>query len=142
MSDYGNNLTAIGTKGRLVFIDEPTYEAPDDLNEFDEAMLETRDTFLEQFGIDAIYQPGFLSRSIRVILKHLEDDSQVSPGMRHKSPNIQIKAANDSAIGIAASEFEPGQTISVPPRKGADARTFHLARIIKQTAVFVWYEAR
>jgi len=142
MSDYGNNLTAIGTNGRLVYIDEPTYEAPDDLNEFDDAMLQTRDTFLDKFGIDAIYRPGVLSRTIKVILKHLEDDSQVSTGMRHKSPNIQIKTANDPAIGIAADEFEPGQTISVPPRKGADAVTKRLSRIIKQTMTFVWYEAR
>jgi len=68
MSDYGNNLTAIGTKGRLIFIDSPTYEAPDDLNEFDSVMLETRDTFLDTFGITAIYQPGVLNREITVIV--------------------------------------------------------------------------
>ena len=141
MTDYGNNLTAIGTKGRLVYIEEPTYEAPDDLNDFDSAVLETRDTFLELYGVDAIYRPGVLSREITVIIKNLEDANQTSPAMRHRSPLIQIKAANDSAIGIAADEFEQGQTISCPPRKGADARTFRLARIAKQTMAFVWYEA-
>lgn len=142
MGNYGNNLTALSTGGALVYIEEPTYEAPDDLNEFDEAMLQTRDTFLEQFGVDAIYRPGVLSRDITVIIKHTEDDNSIEQIPRHRSPILQIKAANDSAIGIAADEFVQGQTISVPPRKGADAVTKRLARIIKQTMTFVWYEAR
>jgi hypothetical protein len=142
MTNYGNNITAIATKGRLVYIDEPTYEAPDDLNDFDESVLNTRETFLDQFGIDAIYRPGVLSREITVIIKHLEDASQASPGIRHRSPLIQIKTANDSAIGIAADEFEQGQTISCPPRKGSAARLFRLTRIIKQTTVWVWYESK
>lgn len=140
--NYGNNITAIATDGRLVYIEEPVYEAPDDLNEFDSAFLETRDIFLDQFGIAVVYRPGVLSRKITVIIKNTADDGLAPPGLRHRSPILQIKATNDSAIGIAAAEFEPGQTISVPPRKGADAVTKHLARIIKQTTTFVWYEAR
>jgi len=112
------------------------------MNEFDTAMLQTRDTFLEVFGDTITYQPGVLDREITAIVKYIDDDSQVSPSVRHRSPSIQIKAANDSAIGIAASEFEPGQTISVPPREGADAVMKHLNRIIKQTTIFVWYEAK
>ena len=141
MTNYGNNLTALTTGGKLVYIEEPTYTAPDDLNDFDTAAVEARDTFLDTFGLDAIYRPGVLSRAITAIVSYPEDDSRVE-SIRHRSPKIIIKVANDLAIGIAADEFEPGQTISCPPRKGADARSFQLTRITKQTMVWVWYEAR
>jgi len=141
MSNYGNNITAIATGGKLIYIDEPTYTAPDDLNDFDTAAVEARDTFLDTFGLDAIYLPGSLNRAITVIVRSIQDDATKQPIQRHRSPKLQIKVANDSAIGISADEFEPCQTISCPPRKGADARTFRLARIAKQTMAFVWYEA-
>jgi hypothetical protein len=109
---------------------------------FDEALATAKDSFLETFGETVTYRPGVLSREITVIIKHLEDASQALPGIRHRSPLIQIKTANDSALGIAADEFEQGQTISCPPRKGSAARLFRLTRIIKQTTVWVWYEAK
>ena len=140
MSNYGNNITAIATHGRLIYVDE---SAGEDIagTDFDNAVVAGRDSFLEMFGETVTYQPGVLNREITVIIKNAVDDHTVAPIQRHRSPKLQIKVANDSAIGISAEEFEPGQTISCPPRKGADARTFRLARIAKQTMAFVWYEA-
>ena len=107
---------------------------------FDEILVENVDYILEVFGVAGIYQPGVLDRSIQVIIRYVTDDGQVAPVTRHRSPIVNIKVANDSVKGISAEEFEQGQVINMPPRKGADARDFSLARIIKQDAGMVTIE--
>lgn len=139
MGYYGNNLGALVTGGVLVYVDEPTAGQVED-TEFDSLLLADRDIFLDTFGVSATYQPGVLNRSITVIVRYIEDAAQVLAGGRKRSPVINIKAANDPAAGISADEFEPGQLISVSPRKGSDARSFRLAVIVKQSAAFVTYE--
>jgi len=137
---YGNNIGALATRGKLISIPHPGTETITGDNDFDTAAIANRGIFLEEFGVSATYRPGVLNRSITVIVRHEEDDGQVVAGSRHRSPVVNIKAANDSAIGISAEEFEQGQIIDAPPRKGADNRSFRLARIIKQSAAFVTYE--
>lgn len=139
MGNYGGNVVAAMTQGRLVYVDEPTAE-DQDLTTFDEAMVACRSAFLDQFAVDGVYQPGSLSRDIEAIPKYVADDVSAGNIRRLRSPKLHIKVPNTSVNGITPDEFEPNQTISIPPRKGADARTFQLARIVKQTGVWVTYE--
>lgn len=139
MSYYGNNLGALTTGGTLVYIDEP--EAVDiEQTPFDAILIANRPILLAQFGIDAVYQPGVLNRSITAIIRYIDDDGQVAPIVRHRAPIVNVKVANDSTTGISAEEFEQGQIINMPPRKGADARDFSLARILKQDAGMITIE--
>jgi len=140
MTLYANNIGAFATRGRFISIPHPGTETISGDNDFDTAAIDNRSVFLEEFGSSATYRPGVLNRSITVIVRHVEDAGQAVSGSRHRSPVVNIKAANDSAIGISADEFEPGQIIDAPPRKGADNRAFRLARIVKQNAAFVVYE--
>ena len=107
---------------------------------FDEILVENADHFLDVFGIAGIYSPGVLDREIKVIVRYISDDGQVAPVVRHRSPIVNIKVANNSVKGISAEEFEQGRIIEVPPRKGADARNFSLARILKQDAGMITIE--
>lgn len=139
MGNYGNNVVALVTGGTLVYVDEPTSETIGD-TEFDKKAIAGVDYFLVAFAVDGIYRPGILNRAIKAIVRYIQDDSQVQSGQRHKSPKITIKTPNDPSNGIKAEEFEAGQIVIVPPRKGADAVTKRLSRIVKQTAAFVTYE--
>ena len=107
---------------------------------FDEILQDNAPILLNEFGIAGIYQPGVLDREIQVIVRHVTDDGQVSPVVRHRSPIVNIKVANNSTTGISAEEFEQGQVVNIPPRKGADARNFSLARILKQDAGMITIE--
>ena len=95
---------------------------------------------LNEFGVAGIYRPGVLDREIQAIIRYVTDDGLVAPVVRHRSPVVNIKVANDSTTGISAEEFEQGQVINIPPRKGADARDFQLARILKQDAGMITIE--
>jgi hypothetical protein len=139
MGIYGNNILAFCSIGDLIYIDEPVGGSTAD-TEFDEFSLASRDIFLELWGIDGVYQPGSLNRAIRAIIRYVEDDAVIPPVQRHRSPLLTMKVPNDSSNGITAEEFIPGQLVSIPPRKGTDARTFRLARIRWQSAAFVSYE--
>lgn len=115
------------------------------LKTFDEILQDDADILLDVFGVDGVYLgigrgPGGLNREIKVIVQYVTDDGQVAPVVRHRSPIVNIKVANDSVTGISAEEFEQGQMINIPPRKGADARDFSLARILKQDAGMVTFE--
>lgn len=99
-----------------------------------------RAAFLAQFGRPVTYRPGALDRSITAIVSYPRDDGLVDPVARHKSPKVQIKVPNDSTLGIAASEFDSSQTVSVPPRPNAAAKTMYLARIVKANGIWVTYE--
>jgi hypothetical protein len=103
-------------------------------------MTAGRAAFLTAFGQPVTFQPGTLNRVITAIVRYVEDDAAVSPIVRHRSPQVKIKVANDAVLGIAASEFGDNQTISVPPRPGAAARVMQLARIVKANGVWVTYE--
>jgi len=140
MSNYGNNITAIATHGRLIYVDE---SAGEDIagTDFDNAVVAGRDSFLDFFGIDGIYRPGVLSRSIRYIPKYIEDDN-LSPGSRHNSPILTIKCPNSQTLGITAEEFETSHTVSIAPRKGMDTRQFRMLRIVRQSAAWVTYEVK
>ena len=107
---------------------------------FDEILVENAAIHLDEFGVAGTYRPGVLDRSILVIIRYVTDDGQVAPVVRHRSPIVHIKVANNSTTGISAEEFEQGQKINMPPRKGADARDFTLARIIKQDAGLITIE--
>lgn len=141
MGNYGNNITAIATKGRLIYIDEPEGGTETE-TEFDSLLLTARDNFLDIFAIDGIYQPGVLNRAIRGIVNNIKDDDKAANTLRYKSPRIGLKVANDSSIGITAAEFVEGQTVSIPPRKGASPRSFQILRIVEQSAVWVTYEVK
>ena len=110
------------------------------LKTFDEILAENAVIHLAEFGVAGIYRPGVLDRAITIIVRHVTDDGQVAPVVRHRSPIVNIKVANNSTTGISAEEFEQGQLINIPPRKGADARDFQLARIVKQDAGMVTIE--
>ena len=110
------------------------------LKTFDEILQDDADILLDVFGVAGIYRAGVLDREIQVIVRYVTDDGQVAPVVRHRSPVVNIKVANDSTTGISAEEFEQGQVINIPPRKGADAREFQLARIIKQDAGMITIE--
>ena len=107
---------------------------------FAEIQVENAGILLDVFGEAGIYRPGVLDREIQGIVRHVTDDGQVTPVVRHRSPIVNIKVANDSTTGISAEEFEQGQVINIPPRKGADPRDFQMARIVSQKAGFVVYE--
>lgn len=107
---------------------------------FDEILAENAVIHLDTFGIAGIYRPGVLDRAIQAIIRYVTDDGQVSPVARHRSPIVQIKVANNSVTGISADEFEQGQVVNLPPRKGADARDFNLAKIIRQDAGMITLE--
>jgi len=139
MSIYGNNIIAFITLGAVIFVDEPTAEQVGE-TVFDDRAISVVDDFLAEFGIDGIYQPGSLNRPIRAIMKYQEDAGTVDPMHRHRSPILTMKVPNCQTEGITASEFESSQTVIVPPRKGADARLFHIARIFRQSAAWVTYE--
>ena len=111
------------------------------LKTWDEILVENAGIHLDTFGIAGIYRPGVLDREIKVIVRYVTDDGQVAPVVRHRSPIVNIQVANNSTTGISAEEFEQGQVINMPPRKGAEARDFQLARIIKQNAGIVTIEA-
>lgn len=107
---------------------------------FDEIIVENASLLLDIFGEAGIYQPGVLDRAVQGIIRYVEDDGTVAPVVRHRGPLINFKVANDSVTGISADEFVQGQVVSIPPRKGADAREFRMARIVSQDAAFVVYE--
>ncbi len=107
---------------------------------FDNAMAAAKDAFHYTFDETITYQPSVLDREINAKVSYPADDATVPPVQRHRSPDINIRVDNDSTTGISASEFEPGQTVSVPPRKGATAVTKHLSRIVKESLTFVTYE--
>jgi len=107
---------------------------------FDEILADDADILLDVFGEAGVYRPGVLDREIKVIVRYVTDDDQVAPVVRHRSPVVNIKVANNSTTGISAEEFEQGQVINIPPRKGADARDFQLARILKQDAGMITIE--
>ena len=107
---------------------------------FDEILVADAAIHLDVFGAAGIYQPGVLDREIQAIVRYITDDGQVAPVVRHRSPIVHIKVANNSVFGISAEEFKQGQVINVPPRKGADPRDFQLARIIKQDAGMITIE--
>ena len=125
---------AIGLGFGATAVEETTTTEAGGLKTFDEILIENALLELDVFGVSGIYQPGELNREIKVIIRYITDDGQVSPVVRHRSPIVFIRLANDSVTGISAEEFEQGQIISMPPRKGAEARDFRLARIIKQDA--------
>lgn len=115
------------------------------LKTFDEILVENAALLLDEFGVDGEYLgigrgPGGLHREIKVIIRYISDDGQVAPVVRHRSPIVNIKAANSSTTGISAEEFEQGHVINIPPRKWADARDFSLNRILKQDAGMVTIE--
>jgi len=99
-----------------------------------------RAAFLAAFGQPIVYQPGTLDRAVTAIVKYVQDDAEVPPIIRHRSPQVQIKVANDAVVGIATAEFDSSQTVSVPPRPGAEVRTMHLARIVKANGIWATYE--
>jgi hypothetical protein len=107
---------------------------------FDEIMVENAPLLLDVFGEAGIYRPGVLDRAIQAIVRHVTDDDSVAPVVRHRSPVVNVKVANNSVTGISAGEFEQGHVISIRPRKGADPREFQMARIVSQDAGFVVYE--
>ena len=108
---------------------------------FDEILEENAGILLGIFGSAVVvYRPGVLDREIQAILRHVTDDDQVAPVVRHRGPVVNVKVANDSVTGISAEEFEQGHVIKIPPRKGADPRDFQMARIVSQDAGFVVYE--
>ena len=107
---------------------------------FDEILIENAPLLLDIFGEAGVYRPGVLDRPIQGIIRHVQDDATVAPVVRYRSPLINLKVANNSVIGISAEEFEQGQVVSIPPRKGADAREFQIARIVSQDAGFIVYE--
>lgn len=135
----GNNLIAAITGG--VFVLVPIAETvPGIARTFDEILVENASHILDVFGVAGTYRPGVLDREIQVIVRYVTDDGQVPPVVRHRSPIVNIKVANDSTTGISAEEFEQGQVINIPPRKGANAKDFQLARIIKQDAGIITIE--
>ena len=139
MANYGGNIVAAMTQGRLIYVDEPTAEAQD-LTPFDEAAVAAVPAYLAQYGVDGVYQPGVLNRAIGVIPIYEQDGAKIDPAQRMRSPKLRIKVPNTAVNGITPGEFAPNQTVSVPPRKGADARAFQLARIVSQSAAWVVYE--
>jgi len=137
----GNNLIAAITGGVFVLVPiAGTVTVPGELKTFDEILIDNALIELDLFGVAGIYRPIELNREIQVIIRYVTDDGQVAPVVRHRSPITNIKVANNSVIGISAEEFEQGQVINIPPRKGAAARDFQLARIIKQDAGMVTFE--
>jgi len=103
-------------------------------------MTKGRAAFLAAFGQPVTFQPGTLDRVVTAIVKYVQDDAVVSPIARLRSPLVHIKVANDAVLGITAAEFDSSQTVSVPPRPGAEVRTMHLARIVKANGIWVTYE--
>ena len=101
---------------------------------FDEISVENAPIILGIFGEAGVYQPGVLDREIQGHIMFVTDDGTVAPVVRHRGPVINLKVKNNSVTGISADEFEQGQVVSIPPRKGADAREFQLARIVRQDA--------
>ena len=133
----GDNLIAAITGGVFVLVPIPKTTQT---QTFDEILVGNTPLLLDIFGVAGIYRPGILDREIQVIIRYVTDDGQVAPVVRHRSPIANIKVANDPVYGISAEEFEQSHIISIPPRKGADAREFSLARIIKQDAGMVTFE--
>ena len=66
MGNYGGNVVAAMTQGRLIFVDEPVASEAE-LTGFETAATAMVDPFIEQFGVDGIYQPGELNRDIVAI---------------------------------------------------------------------------
>lgn len=136
----GNFISAI-TGGVFVLVPiVETVTVPGKIKTHDEILVENAPLLLDVFGEAGVYRPGVLDRPIYGIIRHVQDDATVEPVIRHRSPLINLKVANDSITGISAEEFEQGQVVSIPPRKGADAREFQMARIVSQDAGFVVYE--
>jgi len=137
----GDNLIAAITGGVFVLIPiAETVTVTGELKTFDEILVANAPILLNEFGVDGTYRPGVLDRAILVIIRYVTDDGQVAPVIRHRSPIVNIKVANNSITGISAEEFEQGQVINIPPRKGADPRDFQLARILKQNAGMITIE--
>ena len=109
---------------------------------FDEILEENAPIIMDIFAEAeaGVYQPGILDRKIKGQIMFVEDDGTVAPVVRHRSPLINLKVHNNSVTGISADEFEQGQVVSIPPRKGADAREFQMARIVRQDAGLIVYE--
>jgi hypothetical protein len=143
MGNYGNNIVAYSSMGDLIYVDE-TAGVDIAETEFDRRQVAVRDTFLDFWGLDGIYQPGSLNRAIKYIPKFVEDANLSQGVSRLKSPLNTIKVPNTATLGITAAEFVSGQTVSIAPRKGADARVFKLTRIVpgKQSAAWVTYEVK
>lgn len=140
MTIRGADIIAMVTGGVLEYIPHPISVIEGRIQTFDEILVANVPLLLDDFGVDGIYRPGVLDREIQVIIRRIQDDATVDPVVRHRSPLINIKVANDSVIGISAEEFVQGHVIKIPPRKGADPRDFQMARIVKQDAGFLTIE--
>ena len=137
----GGNFIAAISGGVFVLVPiAETVTVPGGVKTHDEILVENVPLLLAAFGAAGVYRPGILDRPIRGIIQHVQDDGTVAPVVRHRSPLINLKVANDSVIGISAEEFVQGHVIKIPPRKGADPRDFQMARIVSQDAGFVVYE--
>jgi len=114
------------------------------MSNFDTIADSAKGTFIDMFSDEITFQPGVLDRTIDAIINYIADDNQSPGALRHKSPLINIKVLNSNTLGIAASEILENSAfyVSIPPRKGADARSFQIKRIVKQTAVWVTYEVK
>lgn len=137
----GGNFIAAISGGVFVLVPiAETVTVPEGVKTHDEILVENVPLLLAAFGETCIYRPGVLDREIQGIVRHVTDDDQVAPVVRHRGPVVNVKVANNSVTGISAEEFEQGHVIKIPPRKGADPRDFQMARIVSQDAGFVVYE--
>jgi len=94
----------------------------------------------DELGIDAVYQPDDLDREIVVIINYGMNPDNTLPDTRSKSSAITVRALNSATAGISAAEFETNQAISMPPKKGADARTMRTGKLLRQNAAFITFE--
>jgi hypothetical protein len=101
-------------------------------------VVEAFDT--DELGVDAVYKPGDLDRDIVVIVNYGSNPANTHQDTRLKTSAITVRARNDSTSGISAAEFETNQAISMPPKKGADARTMRTGRPLRQNAAFITFE--
>jgi len=106
------------------------------LSTFDDILDGSAATDIELLGGQTVsYTPnGGQARSISVIVDYIQDDENVIDGSWKKDPVIQITAADSATAGINLASWTKNDAISLPPRPGATAVTFHLAAVIQQSS--------
>jgi len=94
----------------------------------------------DELGVDAVYKPDDLDRDIVVIINYGTNPENTQQDTRFKSSTTTVRALNDSVVGISAAEFETNQEISMPSKKGADARPMRTGKLLRHNAAFITFE--
>ena len=112
-------------------------------NEFDQALIDSKDDFLTTFGETVVYWPRTGgSREITAIVGRDRPDDL--DGVPHgQAPRLTINVANDETDGISSSEVDKGgDKVELAVKIGETAQQRRITKILYQDAGMMKLELR